>query len=101
MPMKIQISREAKEYLDNKSAEEFTVETFAAQSCCTGGMPMPYVYPGPPKTRSKNYNVFIEDGYKIYIENVIKFKEDTCNVDIEKYLFSKSLTALFFDYKHM
>ncbi len=99
--MKINISREAKEYLDKKSAKEITVETFAAQSCCTGGMPMPSVYPGPPKTNTKSYNVFNEDGYKIYIENVIKFKEDTCNIDMEKYLFAKNLTALFFDYKHM
>lgn len=99
--MKIKISREAKEYLDKNSAKEITVETFAARSCCTGGMPIPNVYLGPPKTNTKSYNVFNEYGYKIYIENVIKFKEDTCNIDIEKYLFSKNLTALFFDYKHM
>lgn len=99
--MKIVISDDAKKFLEDKNVDEFTIESYQAKACCGSGMPLPSVYVGAPKHTSKNYNVYEIDGYKIYAENVLKFKNDICHVEIEKYLFAKNLTAEFLDYSEM
>lgn len=99
--MKINLSKEALRYLEEKNATIITIDKFTSKTCCGSGLPSSDVYIGPSKRRNKNYSVFEENNIKVFIDKELFFVDDICNIDIVKFPISKDLVANFLDYKRL
>lgn len=99
--MKINISKDALDFLQQKSAKDIIIDKTTSSQCCASGLPESEVYIGSSKRRDKDYDVFTCMDYKVYIDKELIFIDDICNIVLEKYAFNKRLRADFLDYKKL
>ena len=99
--MKINLSKDALDFLEEKNTAIITLDRIVNKSCCGSGLPSCDVYMGSSKRRNKNYSVFKENNIKVFIDKELFFVDDICNIDIVKFPFTKTLVANFLDYKRL
>lgn len=99
--MKINLSKDALDFLEEKNTAIITLDRIINKSCCGSGLPSCDVYMGSSKRRNKNYSVFKENNIKVFIDKELFFVDDICNIDIVKLPFTKALVTNFLDYKRL
>lgn len=94
--MKIEFDKGVKEYLLKKDMKSFHID-HGLQGCCgVSGICELEVTKGVPDTGS--YRMFQVDGFDIYVNNMLKFKDYTMKIVFSSFLFSKKLAVDGYDY---
>lgn len=99
--MKVKLSKNLLEYLEDKKATQVTVDKINNKTCCGSGLPSSDVYFGPSKRRDRDYNIYNEANIEIFVDKDLFFVDDICYLDVVKLPFTRSLVANFLDYKKL
>ena len=90
--MKINLTQEAKDFLDSQNKKEFRIE-LQSKGGWGGGLPEPVVKPGKPLDRVlENFKSYDVDGYTMYLQEYVD-AEDEITIRFVKSLFLKQLVA--------
>lgn len=89
--MKFIIEDKAKNYILKKNIKEIAVSV-KAFSCWGGPQNVATVTVGKPK-KLDEYNHFSTEELEIYVHKSVRLKEDYLTIDLEGFLFLKSLTV--------
>ena len=92
---KIKITEEALSYIREKNKNAIYISSFIPTSCCCIGMKTTRVTFSDPNG-SIIYDEYEEGGIKIYVDKTLKFIDDTINISLFTYMFTKKLLAEIF-----
>lgn len=93
--MIFEFTEKARKYIDKKGKDEYTVERFKGNCSCGKGLNLAVVNHGAPGKEQHLYakHELNDPKVTLYIDRFLKFNNDRCIVDLEKFLLAENLTV--------
>ncbi len=95
--MKIQVTPELKKWLQRKKIDTLNVSVLICRGGCCGGAGHveTLIYQGEPRKKPEKYLIFEEDGFKVYVAQLLERKTSQLTLGLKGKIFKRPVLENF------